>query len=118
MGCGLYLCLKLTLNGKNISPILCFRLAHVLDWANEHLLISPFGLPVLITTFLTIYRFRLTIFEQPADKDYAHFLGLTAQRIYCLPGSGIRIMADAKIGICLRRRLLSIPCWPAIYWFA
>jgi len=48
-----------------------------LDWANEHLLISPFGLPVLITTLLTIYRFRLTIFEQPADKDYANFLGLT-----------------------------------------
>jgi hypothetical protein len=25
-----------------------FSLAHLLDWANEHLLISPFGIPLLI----------------------------------------------------------------------
>ena len=63
---------------QKYQPYTMFSVAHVLDWANEHLLISPFGLPVLLTTLLTIYRFRLTIFEQPADKDYAKFLGLTA----------------------------------------
>jgi hypothetical protein len=65
-----------------------FSVAHILDWSNEHLLISPFGLPLIILTLATIYRFRLTLFDPTifdpskivaaSDKDYSHFLGVTA----------------------------------------
>jgi len=55
-----------------------FSTAHILDWLNIHLLISPFGLPLIIMTLVTIYRFRLTLFERQSDKDYGYFLGLTA----------------------------------------
>jgi len=30
-----------------------FSLAHVVDWANEHFLISPFGLPLLLVALVT-----------------------------------------------------------------
>ncbi len=52
-----------------------FSAAHLLDWSNIHFLISPFGLPLIAIILAAIYRFKLTIFEQPADKDYALFLG-------------------------------------------
>jgi hypothetical protein len=55
-----------------------FSAAHVLDWLNVHLLISPFGLPLILLTLITVARFRLTLFDQPQDKDYAIFLGVTA----------------------------------------
>jgi hypothetical protein len=55
-----------------------FSVAHVMDWINIHLLISPFGLPLLFATLLTLWRFRLTLFEAQAEKDYARFLGVMA----------------------------------------
>jgi hypothetical protein len=54
-----------------------FSWAHLLDWLNEHFLISPFGLPLIVLTLLTARRFKLTLFHRPADKDYAVFLGVT-----------------------------------------
>jgi hypothetical protein len=53
-----------------------FSTAHILDWLNIHLLISPFGLPALLLTLLTVWRFHLTLFQFQAEKDYAHFLAL------------------------------------------
>jgi hypothetical protein len=55
-----------------------FSVAHTLDWLNIHLLISPFGLFLIVMTWLTIVRFHLTVFERQADRDYGYFLGLTA----------------------------------------
>jgi phosphatidylserine synthase len=55
-----------------------FSTAHLLDWLNIHLLISPFGLPLIIMTLVAVYRFRLALFERQSDRDYAYFLGLTA----------------------------------------
>jgi hypothetical protein len=56
-----------------------FSVAHVLDWVNEHLLISPFGLPLIILALIAIYQFRLIIFDRSTtDKDYGYFLGVTA----------------------------------------
>lgn len=55
-----------------------FSVAHLLDWSNIHFLISPFGLPLIIMTLVTIRRFELTIFDRPVDRDYALFLGVTA----------------------------------------
>jgi hypothetical protein len=55
-----------------------FSVAHFMDWLNVHLLISPFGLPLLLATLLTAWRFRLTLFETQAERDYAYFLGFMA----------------------------------------
>lgn len=55
-----------------------FSVAHFLDWANVHFLISPFGIPIILLGLVTVYRFKLTVFSTPADRDYAYFLGLTA----------------------------------------
>jgi len=55
-----------------------FSAAHIIDWSNIHLLISPFGIPLIVMTLLTIYRFHLTVFDSQNDKDYAIFLGTTA----------------------------------------
>jgi hypothetical protein len=55
-----------------------FSPTHILDWANAHLLISPFGLPLLVMSLMAIHRFSLSIFDTPAEKDFAHFLGLTS----------------------------------------
>jgi hypothetical protein len=55
-----------------------FSAAHVLDWSNVHFLISPFGLPLIAMTLVTIRRFRLTLFDRQTDKDYGYFLGVTA----------------------------------------
>jgi hypothetical protein len=55
-----------------------FSVAHLLDWVNEHLLISPFGLPLIILTLIAVYQFRLAIFDRSTDKDYGYFLGVTA----------------------------------------
>jgi hypothetical protein len=55
-----------------------FSVDHILDWANIHLLISPFGVPVLVLSTLVLSRYRLTIFAKQTDKDFASVLGLTA----------------------------------------
>lgn len=55
-----------------------FSVAHSLDWANIHLLISPFGIPLIVMTLYAIRRFRLTIFDTETDKDFALFLGVSA----------------------------------------
>jgi hypothetical protein len=55
-----------------------FSVAHLLDWGNLHLLISPFGLPLLALTRTAIRRWQLTLFDTVAEKDYALFLSLTA----------------------------------------
>lgn len=55
-----------------------FSAAHLLDWSNEHLLISPFGLPLILLILIAARRFRLKIFSTRLEKDYALFLGVTA----------------------------------------
>jgi hypothetical protein len=63
---------------QKYQPYTMFSAEHLLDWLNVHLLISPFGLPLLAVMGAAVYRFRLTLFDQPADKDYGYFLGVTA----------------------------------------
>ena len=53
-----------------------FSTAHLLDWLNEQLLISPFGAPLLILTLITVYRFRIPLFDRTPDRDYNTFLGV------------------------------------------
>jgi hypothetical protein len=55
-----------------------FSVDHILDWANVHLLISPFGLPILILAVSLLGRYRLAIFKTPTEKDFAYFLGVTS----------------------------------------
>ncbi|MBN1220874.1 MAG: hypothetical protein JXM69_18270 [Anaerolineae bacterium] len=55
-----------------------FSAAHLLDWLNEHFLISPFGLPLIVLTLITVYRFRVSLFDRPGNRDYAYFLGVTS----------------------------------------
>ncbi|RMF05499.1 MAG: hypothetical protein D6768_01095 [Chloroflexi bacterium] len=55
-----------------------FSAAHLLDWANIHLLISPFGLPLIVLVWLAALRFRLNLFANPDEADFARFLGLTS----------------------------------------
>ena len=55
-----------------------FSAAHLLDWSNEHLLISPFGLPLCILILIAARRFRLDLFATLPEKDYALFLGVMA----------------------------------------
>ncbi len=45
-----------------------FSLAHLLDWANEHLLISPFGLFLLLVAFVARTA-RRTSAERPQDGE-------------------------------------------------
>ncbi|MBE7550849.1 MAG: hypothetical protein HS126_07205 [Anaerolineales bacterium] len=63
---------------QKYQPYTMFSAAHLLDWLNIHLLISPFGLSLLAMILAAVYRFRLTLFDQPADRDYGYFLALTA----------------------------------------
>jgi hypothetical protein len=63
---------------QKYQPYTMFSAAHLLDWLNVHLLISPFGLPLLITILVALSRFRLTLFDQPAERDYGYFLIVTA----------------------------------------
>jgi hypothetical protein len=63
---------------QKYQPYTMFSAAHLLDWLNVHLLISPFGLPLLAMTLAAVGRFRLTLFDQAADRDYGYFLALTA----------------------------------------
>lgn len=63
---------------QKYQPYTMFSAAHLLDWLNVHLLISPFGLPLISISLATIAHFRLTIFDRQADKDYGYFLGVTA----------------------------------------
>jgi hypothetical protein len=55
-----------------------FSAAHLIDWLNLHLLISPFGLPLIVMTLVIARWFRLTLFDRTTDRDYGYFLGLTA----------------------------------------
>lgn len=60
-----------------------FSAAHFLDWANLHLLISPFGLPLIGVILVGVRYFHLTLFETEAERDYATFLG-AASGLYIL----------------------------------
>jgi len=53
-----------------------FSAAHILDWGNVHLLISPVGLPLIVMAVIAIRYFAVTVFERETDKDYAYVLGL------------------------------------------
>lgn len=53
-----------------------FSAAHLIDWANVHFLIAPFGLPMLVLIGFVVWRFGLTLFDSPAERDYALFLGV------------------------------------------
>jgi hypothetical protein len=55
-----------------------FSTAHLLDWLNLHFLISPFGLPLVILTLTTIYRYGLSLFDRPGDREFAYFLAFTS----------------------------------------
>lgn len=63
---------------QKYQPYTMFSAAHLLDWLNVHLLISPLGLPLLGMILVAVYRFRLTLFDQTAERDYGYFLALTA----------------------------------------
>lgn len=63
---------------RKYQPYTMFSVAHLLDWLNLHLLISPFGLPLLAMILVAVQRYRLTLFDQPPDRDYGRFLALTA----------------------------------------
>lgn len=62
---------------QKYQPYTMFSAAHFIDWLNVHLLISPFGLPLLIT-LITSYHLLFTIFTEPTDRDFALFLSVTA----------------------------------------
>ena len=55
-----------------------FSVAHLLDWSNLHLLVSPFGIPLVLTAVVAAARFRGSLFDSAADRDYAYFLGVTS----------------------------------------
>ncbi len=55
-----------------------FSVAHFLDWSNIHFLISPFGIPLILMSLLTLRSVGLALFETPAERDYGLFLGLSA----------------------------------------
>ena len=55
-----------------------FSVAHILDWGNIHLLISPLGIPLIVLAVVMVRRFQLMLFDNQADRDYATFLGLMA----------------------------------------
>jgi len=55
-----------------------FSVEHFVDWANIQLLISPFGLPVLLMSLVMIYQCQLALFKDQADRDFSLFLALTA----------------------------------------
>jgi len=55
-----------------------FSVAHIMDWLNIHLLISPFGLVVIGLTLMMVSQRNPSIFKTSAQKDFAQFLGLTA----------------------------------------
>jgi hypothetical protein len=63
---------------QKYQPYTMFSAAHLLDWANVHLLISPFGLPLLIMILATLYRFRPPLFQRPTDWDFGYFLTVIA----------------------------------------
>ncbi len=61
---------------QKYQPYTMFSAAHLLDWLNVHLLISPFGLPLLVMILMAVYRCHLTLFDQPGDRDYGYFLAV------------------------------------------
>jgi hypothetical protein len=63
---------------QKYQPYTMFSAAHLLDWLNVHLLISPFGLPLLALMGGAISHFRLALFDRTDDKDYLYFLAVTS----------------------------------------
>ncbi len=69
---------------QKYQPYTMFSAAHMIDWANVHLLISPFGLPLLILLLITnlpqARRAQLPshLFPQPAERDFAAFLSVSS----------------------------------------
>ena len=55
-----------------------FSAAHLIDWTNIHLLISPFGIPLIGAGLIIVRQFGLTLFDRDADRDFAIYLGLSA----------------------------------------
>ncbi|MEW5958959.1 MAG: hypothetical protein AB1801_14600 [Chloroflexota bacterium] len=55
-----------------------FSAAHLLDWSNVHLLISPVGLPLIVMILVAGRRWGPVLFDRQADRDYGLFLGVTA----------------------------------------
>ncbi|MDM8529258.1 hypothetical protein QUF58_13770 [Anaerolineales bacterium HSG24] len=55
-----------------------FAPAHLLDWTNIHLLISPFGLPLIGFIALTVLRSPRAMFATIQERDFAEFLALTS----------------------------------------
>ncbi|NJN98654.1 MAG: hypothetical protein HC875_33465 [Anaerolineales bacterium] len=63
---------------QKYQPYTMFSAAHLLDWLNVHLLISPVGLPLLALIAIAHFRFGLPLFERPAERDFAYFLTVMA----------------------------------------
>ncbi len=63
---------------QKYQPYTMFSAAHLLDWLNVHLLISPFGLPLLGMMGGIVSYFQPALFDRPDDKDYASFLAVTS----------------------------------------
>ncbi|MFQ5613377.1 MAG: hypothetical protein ACE5H9_14720 [Anaerolineae bacterium] len=53
-----------------------FSAAHLLDWLNEHFLISPFGLPVLAFALIAARLSGQAIFSDDAERRSAYFLAV------------------------------------------
>ncbi|GAB4443498.1 MAG: hypothetical protein Fur0044_39800 [Anaerolineae bacterium] len=63
---------------QKYQPYTMFSAAHLLDWLNVHLLISPFGLPLLALILMARFRFDLTLFDRSAERDFGYFLAVMA----------------------------------------
>jgi len=63
---------------QKYQPYTMFSAAHLLDWLNVHLLISPFGLPLLGMMGGIVSYFQPALFDRPDDKDYASFLAVSS----------------------------------------
>jgi hypothetical protein len=63
---------------QKYQPYTMFSAAHLIDWINVHLLISPWGLPLLAMCLLTVYRWPTSLFDQPIERDFGAFLSVTA----------------------------------------
>jgi hypothetical protein len=55
-----------------------FSVGHLLDWLNEHFLISPFGLPTIVLVGVCARRARKTIFSGEAERQSIYFLALAS----------------------------------------
>lgn len=55
-----------------------FSAAHLNDWTHLHLLLAPFGLPLLGLSLAALVWFRPSLCDSVEERDYATFLSLTA----------------------------------------